>query len=511
MKKWIALALSLVLCLGVLAGCGGTNNGTNGEAEGESGEKTLTVAVSKEPASLIPYESNDTGTAPITHQYCEPLLTVDTEMNLQPCLAESWEQVDDTHYRFHLREGVTFHDGSPFTAEDVLFSLEQWAASPAASELLGPVDLAGTTIEDDYTITIALSEPYPAFLNICSLDLMGIVSKAAMEADPEGYANNPIGTGPFKFVEWATGDYIMMEANDDWWGGEIAFDKLMLRYIPEATTRAVEVESGGVDIANIDISSVPTIAENPDLTLVNQPILNTSYVSFNCSVAPFDNVKVRQAISLAIDCDAIVEAIYGDYSETAKSFISPVMWGYHEADSEYMGYDPDRAKELLAEAGYADGFSCTMISNGQQSMAEMIQANLAAVGINVELNVTDFSNWLDALVNGKQEMYIGGWTVPSGDVTEAYAAFDSTCFGSGGNRSFYANDQADALINTINTETDKDARLAACQELQELLADECVTIGLNVGYTYWGVSSNVSGFEVLSTQSPNYYGVTFAE
>ena len=96
---------------------------------------------------------------------------------------------------------------------------------------------------------------------------MGIVSKAAMEADPEGYANNPIGTGPFKFVEWATGDYIMMEANDDWWGGEIAFDKLMLRYIPEATTRAVEVESGGVDIANIDISSVPTIAENPDLTI----------------------------------------------------------------------------------------------------------------------------------------------------------------------------------------------------------------------------------------------------
>lgn len=285
----------------------------------------------------------------------------------------------------------------------------------------------------------------------------------------------------------------------------------MLRYIPEATTRAVEVESGGVDVAAIDISGVPTIVENSELTLVNEPILNTSYVSFNCSVEPFNNVKVRQAISLAIDCDAIVEAIYGDYAETAKSFISPVMWGYYEADSEYMGYDPDRAKELLAEAGYADGFSCTMVSNGNQSMAEMIQSNLAAVGINVELNVTDFSNWLDALINGKQEMYIGGWTVPSGDVSEAYKAFDSSAFGSGGNRSFYANDQVDALIETIDTETDEDARLAACQELQQVLADECVTIGLNVGYTYWGVSNNISGFEVLPTQSPNYYGVTFAE
>ena len=166
MKKWIALALSLVLCLGVLAGCGGTNNGTNGEAEGESGEKTLTVAVSKEPASLLPYESNDTGTCPVTHQYCESLLTVDANMELQPCLAVSWEQLDDTHYRFDLREDVTFHDGSPFTAEDVLYSLEQWAASPASTDLLGPVDLANTTIDYEHTITIALSEPYPAFLNI---------------------------------------------------------------------------------------------------------------------------------------------------------------------------------------------------------------------------------------------------------------------------------------------------------------------------------------------------------
>lgn len=180
MKKLMALALAIICCFGVLAGCGGTGGGAE--------EKTLTVAVSKEPASLIPYESNDTGTAPITHQYCEPLLTVDVDMNLQPCLATEWEQVDDTHYRFKLREGVTFHDGSEFTAEDVLYTLEKCVESPATSTTIGPVDLANTVIEDDYTITIALSEPYPAFLKVCSLDVMGIVSKSAMEADPEGYA-----------------------------------------------------------------------------------------------------------------------------------------------------------------------------------------------------------------------------------------------------------------------------------------------------------------------------------
>lgn len=174
------------------------------------------------------------------------------------------------------------------------------------------------------------------------------------------------------------------------------------------------------------------------------------------------------------------------------------------------GYNVEKAKELLAEAGYPDGFSCTLISNASQSVAEMIQAYLKEIGIEVTLNVTDFSNWLDAIVNGKQQMYLGGWTVPSADATEAFAAFNSAYIGKGDNRSFYANDDVDALIETINTETDTEKRMQACVDLQKLLADECVTVGLYVGLACYSVNKDISNFVVLPSQSPNFAGITFA-
>lgn len=494
----------------------GTDNPNATPAGGNEGESAvhremLTVAISREPKSLIPYGSNDTGTSYIVSQIYESLLTTDQNMQLMPCLATSWEQVDDTHYRFTLRDDVTFHNGAPFTAADVLYTFEQNSTSEATASTIGPVDIANCVIEDDYTIVLALTEAYPAFLNICSLDIASIVSKEAMEADPEGYAAMPIGTGPFKFVEWVTGDHLSFDANTGWWGGKINFDKLLLRYIPEASTRAIEAESGGVDIAHITVSDASNIEANPDKELLVQQILNTAYVSFNCSVAPFDNVKVRQAISLAIDSEAIVKATYLGYGEVAKSFLAPNIWGYHEAESDFTGYDVEKAKQLMAEAGYADGFACTLVTNASQSTAEMIQAFLKEIGIEVTLNVTDFSNWLDAIVNGKQEMYIGGWTVPSGDATEAFSAFDSANFGSGGNRSFYSNPEVDALIATINSATDSAVRMQACVDLQELLADECVTVGLNVGVSCYAYDNSIAGFYVLPTQSPVFATITFAE
>jgi len=528
MKKFLALLLALVMTMSLVA-CGGNNNAGNdaaGNSDSSSSDKAdssagdpstegvhrdkLTVAISREPKSLIPYGSNDTGSAPITHQIYESLIMFDENMEMVPGLATSWEQIDDTHYRFTLREGVKFHNGNDFTAEDVLYTFEQNTASEATASTIGPIDLANCVIEDDYSIVIALSKAYPAFLNCCTLDIAAIVDKETMEADAEAYASNPVGTGPFKFVEWATGDYIELEANDEWWNGEINFDTLLLRYIPEGSTRAIEAESGGVDIAHITVSDAANAESSDETDLATFNILNTSFVSFNCSVEPFNNTKVRQAISLALDADAIVAANYRGYAQVAESFLAPDIWGYADVESEYEGYDVEKAKALLAEAGYPDGFTCTMISNANQTVAEMIQAQLKEIGITVELNVTDFANWLDAIVNGKQQMYIGGWTVPSADASEAFAAFHSANLGPT-NRSFYANPEADKLIETIDSETDETKRMEACVALQELLAEECVTIATNVGIAFYAVNKDISGFYALPTQSFEFAYVSFAE
>lgn len=519
MKKLFALLLALTMTLS-LAACGGTPaNDKGGDAPGSSDtpggsaihRERLTVALGKEPKTLLPYGSNDTGTGPITHQMYEALISRDAEMNMVPGLATSWEQIDDTHYRFTLREGVKFHNGSDFTAEDVLYTFEQNTASEATASTIGPVDIPNCEIESDHSIVIALSQPYPAFLNCCTLDIAAIVDKETMEEiGEEAYAANPVGTGPFQFVEWATGDYIEMEANKDWWGGEINFDTLVLRYIPEGATRAIEAESGGVDIAHITVSDAANAESSPETDLQVNRILNTSYVSFNCSIEPFNNVKVRQAISLALDTDAIVKATYQDYTEVARSFLAPDIWGYTEVDSEFDGYDVEKAKQLLSEAGYPDGFACTLVSNANQTTAEMIQAQLKEVGIEVTLNVTDFANWLDAITNGKQQMYYGGWTVPSGDASEAFAAFHSANMGPT-NRSFYGSPEADELIDTIDSVTDEEQRMAACVELQELLADECVTIGTAVGVSFYSVNKSIEGFYSLATQSPDFAYITFTK
>lgn len=514
MKKVLTLILVFAMVLSFSA-CGKKETLVESKPD-DSGSKVIhreqiTVAVSKEPKTFVPYLSNDTGTSPVTHQIYDTLLVIDKDGKFAGSLAESWEQIDDTHYRFVIKEGIKFHNGNLLTAEDVLYSFEKNSQAPASKDTIGPVDIKNSKVVDSKTVEIALSAVYPAFLNCCTLDIAAIIDKETMEqVGEEGYNKAPVGTGAFKFVEWKSGDYIKFDANKEWWGGEINFDKLVLRYIPEAATRAIEAESGGVDIAQIAVTDCQNAENNPDTNVQITEILNTSFVSFNCSIEPFDNVKVRQAISLALNTDAIVKTSYLGYAEVAKSFVAPGIWGYSDQSGEYQKYDVEAAKKLLAEAGYPNGFETTLVSNGGQTVAEMIQAQLKEIGITVNLNVTDFSNWLDAITNGKQQMYIGGWTCPSADASEAFAYFDSTAFGPT-NRSYYANEEADRLIGIINSETDTTKRMQACEDLQKLLAEECVTIGTNVGVTCFSVNSSIQGFVCEASQSCDFAHLTFTK
>lgn len=492
-----------------LAACGAVFCSEAALAENKE-DSTVVFAMSMEPKALVRNRSSDTATCNVCAQIYESLLTQDKDMKLAPSLATSWERIDDMHYRFHLRDGVTFHNGDKFTADDVLYSFRMFVEAPNLASMWRPVDVENCKAEDPLTVVIALKHPYPAFLNLCASDHGFIVNKKAMEADPKEYAEHPVGTGPFKFVGWKTGDYLKFEANENWWGGKVGFRNLIMRYIPEATTRAIEGESGNVEVAQVSTDNAREAMDEKDrgFSILGQQTLNASYLSFNCKVKPFDNPKVRQAVALAIDAKTIVNSYFQGLCEVGTSFLAPATWGYSNVDSRFNGFDPEEARKLLTEAGYPNGFKCTLISNSRQPVCEMIQAYLANIGIQVDLNVTDFTNWLDAIVNGRQQMYVGGWTTV-GDATDGVAIVDSRNFGAGGNRSFYANPEADKLIDVINTEVDEQKRAEACAKLQKLIVDEAVIIPLWVGKNFYIVNDRISGFWVRPSQIPVFSEVKF--
>lgn len=471
---------------------------------------TVTFAIGMEPTTLMPFDSSDTGSLNVMSQMYDTLLGRDGEMNIIPCIAEKWEIVSPTSVRFHIRRGVKFHNGETLTANDVIFSIKRAAASASEGHSWRPVDFDASKVEDDYTLLLVTKEPYPALLSTCADVSAFVVCKSAVEADAKAVAEHPIGSGAFKFVARSTGDFIRMEANPDWWGGKVAFDELMIRYIPEATTRAIEAESGNIEIAVISVEDAANAGDVPGVKLLTQQTLNTGFLSFNCSIEPFNDSRVRQAISLALDPAVIASASSFGLSDVSYSFFAPAILGYKKVESEYTRVDIEAAKKLLADAGYPNGFKTTLVSNGRQPICEMIQASLAAIGIDVDLNIVDFSNWLDTIINGRQQMYIGGWTITNADPSGGASAFSSKEFGPI-NRSFYANARADQLVDIVDSETDSAKRAEAFGELQQLIVDECAIIPLWVGANYYLYSDKLEGFYVKPSQIPVFSGIKITD
>lgn len=503
MKGKLSLFLVALLIVAVFSGCSSPN---------ASEKDTLIFAVDREPATLNPHGSNDAGTSFVTNLMYEKLVTFDNDMNLVPSLATSWENIDETTIRFYLREDVYFHNGEHFTAHDVKYTFEQTAKSSHAAGILGVIDAEATTVVGDYTIDVALKYPFGPAINHLAHSTAGIVNKKAIEEGGADYDDNPVGTGPFKYEQWTSGDSIKLVAFDNYWGEKPKFDNLLIRYIPEATTRAIEVETGGADIARaISPNDALSLQNSSDVNVISGNILNTSYLSFNCSKEPFNNPKVRQAISAAIDTNSIVNNVTFGLGEQAKSVMAPNVFGHHDS-GDVWGYDVEAAKQLLAEAGYPNGFKTTMVINAVNSStaAEIIQNMLGQIGIEVEILAYDFSNWLDAIVNGKQDMYIGGWTAVTGDADYALRLpFHSANVGSGGNRSFYANPVVDELLEQAQVEMDQNVRLQLYKEVQEILAEEAVYINLQIGQVHLASGKHVKGLNPHPNQNINLWTVYF--
>ena len=474
--------------------------------------QTLTVALGADPVTFDLHQTNDQPTSQVSRQIYDTLVVQSEELELEPGLAESWEDVSETSYVFNLRDDVTWHNGDAFTADDVVWTFERFMDLPADSAfLLDAVE--SITAVDDHTVQIDLLYPFAPILNHLAHSSLGIMNPAVVEEAGDDYGTSVVvGTGPFVFDSWQTSDRVVLQRNDDWWGGEVLPETVVFRPIPEGTVRGIEVETGGVDIAyTLPPSAARSAEDNPDVNLVDVRTLSTAYIGFNFEKPPFNNKLVRQAINHAIDVDLIVDTIYTGQAERAVSPISADVFGAN-LDLEAYTYDPELARELLEEAGFEGGFSTSIWTNDNPQrieIAQIVQADLADIGIEVDVEVVEWGAYLDDTAAGLHDMFILGWVTVTGDADYGlYATFHGSQHGAPGNRSFYTNERVDELLDAARVATDEDERVELYAEAQEIIQDDAPWIFLIVQTEEHGVRDNISGFTAHPAGHHRLYNVS---
>lgn len=516
MKK-TNLVLSLLL-VGVmlLTACGGGGGGTGagsgapaadasssaGAAEapaGDSAKDSLVVGLTANPTSLNPYATTDSPAYRVGYNIHETLVTRDSDMNIIPALAESWEIVDDTTYIFKIRQGVKFHNGETLTAHDVKFSFDQLDGNPHAESVAGTIDFANCKATDDYTFEMKMTTPFGPILQHLSHPVTSIVNEKAYTEAGENYSQHPVGTGPYSFVEWKVDDYVQLTRFDDYWGDTAKIKDLTFRIITESATRSIEVESGGIDLAiQVTPSEVSRLEANDKVVVNFQETFTTNFIGLTTTHTPYENAKVRQAVNYAIDKNAILSVVYQGIGSVGSAPVSPTVWGYNGNLPQY-DYNPEKSKQLLGEAGFADGFSTTITTDENQvrrDIAEMIQAQLSTVGINVEIVTLERGAYIDKVIKGELDMFVLGWSTFGDPDYALYASFHSTQHGAGGNMSFYTNPEVDALLENGRTSVNDNDRLSAYAKAQEIIWEEspCVFIQHDTEVTAY--NSALKGFNV---------------
>jgi peptide/nickel transport system substrate-binding protein len=483
-------------------------------AEGEMGEAkyggTLNVAFQNEWAGLDPHVVSSYSSYQILFNVVERLTQYDDDLNLQPMLAESWEQSEDgLTWTFKLREGVMFHNGREMTAEDVKWSFERLIDPATGAGNAGNVGPADTKIEviDDYTVAITHPEPVGILPQTLAFNpASGIIAKESLEDD--GTISIPIGTGPFKIAEVEGTTRMVLEKNEDYWQeGYPYLDEVVIEPIPDDTVRETALLGGEVDwVLAIAPQNYQSLVDNPDIVVDTAPQLSYDYIGVNLTREPFDNVLVRQAIALAIDRQVLCEAGFFGLCETIQGPVgSGSPW-----DFNYEPYDRDveRAKELLTEAGYPDGFDMELLPTTQYGetvrAAQVLQQQLAEIGINATINAPEWSEWLELEGNFMYDAYICNWNGLI-DADQYYYLQHRT--GQVFNFTGYSNPDFDELVDAGRAISDFDERYQIYEQADKMLVDDAPYIYMYNKEEIRAYAPYVKGFVVRPDQQNNFWTV----
>ncbi|MCL2574285.1 MAG: ABC transporter substrate-binding protein [Defluviitaleaceae bacterium] len=538
-KRLLMLLSMLILAVAVMAACGGNND--NDDTAGDTGtqqetttnepattqneptdqattggaQDTIIVLKAGQLVSMDPPMSNDQPSAEFNRMVYSRLFDQDYN-TFEPIgsLAVNWNMPDATTVEIEIRQGVTFHNGAPLTAHDVAFSLTRAGASTQAVPILGMIDFAEAI--NDYNVVIHLEIPFAPILRHLAHPAASIVPMdVVLELGDEEFAQNPIGSGPFMFEELIIGDRVVMTRFDDYWGTLPAFTTLIYRTVPDASTRLIEVAAGNADIAlAVAPADVAGAEADPDVTLMRRMGLGTDFIWFNTQQPYLNNPLVRQAINYAFDAVMVVETVFMGLGNPVSNPVPPIAWGY--APQAPFTTSLDRARELLAEAGYPDGFATTMAFNAENAqrgqISEMLQFTLAQIGIEVELVSLEWGAYLNYMDTAEHHMAMIGWTTVTGDADYAlWPLFHSTSYGSPGNRAFWSTPELDNLLLLGRMSTDEAERMAIYAEAQAIIRAEAPLIMVRQNEIAVAANPAIRNFVLNPTLSHNYATITFAD
>ncbi|WP_243638182.1 ABC transporter substrate-binding protein [Rubrobacter taiwanensis] len=537
----------------VVAGCGGGETIGGEEEGGGDGQPqeggTFTFGRGSDSVTLDPIHATDGESLIVCRQIFDGLLDFEPETtDLVPALAVEVPEPEEDGlvYTFPLREGVTFHDGTPFNAEAVVFNFERWMNSgneyhagggPQASDfsyysgMFGGFDeesiIESVEAVDEYTVRFRLREPQGPFLRNIAMSPFGIASPAAIQEDVEEFWRNPVGTGPFRFVEWNQGSTVRLEKNEEWWGTDVPVeeggggpfvDEVVFQSIDDNTSRVAALAGGQLSGADgLTPDDVPTIEQDPNLKVIFRPPLNVGYLAMHTQKEPFNDVNVRRAINHAIDMEAIVQAFFGETGEVATNPMPPTVPFFNEGVERYP-YDPDRARELLAEAGYEDGFDTELwfmpiprpyMPDGR-GIAQAIASDLQEVGINCELVTFEWGTYIERTGRGEHPMALLGWTGDNGDpdnflnihFNSANATEENAL-----NIAYYENDEVDELLNRGASTIDEGEREEAYMRVQEIIMEDAPWVTIAYTRPPLGFQNRVQGYLPSPTGGESFNSV----
>jgi peptide/nickel transport system substrate-binding protein len=515
-------------------------------------EKILIFGCSGDADKLDPADVTDQESTARTDSIFEGLVEYKSGgTEIQPCLATSWNiSADGKNITFNLRQGVKFHDGTDFNASAVVFSFDRQYNASNPYNQYGEWAYWGYMFSDiqkvekinDYKVRIVLSRPNAAMMTSLAMFTVSIISPTNASIWGADAFKHPCGTGPFKFMEWVKDDHITLVANKDYWRGAPKLDKLIFRVITDPSARLLAIQAGEIHGMEFpDPASFDSIRADNNLKLLTQPGMNVGYLAMNNGYgyndtnrngmhdqdepwvktpgyfAPFTNRSVRQAVNYAINKTSIVENLYKGTAIVAKNGMPPFMLGYNDAIVDYT-YDPAKARELLTEAGYPNGFNTTFwvmpVSRPYMfdpaKIGEAIQSYLEAVNIHVEIFQIDWSTYLAKTQAGEHPMCLLGWTGDNGDpdnfMNVLYGANQCT-LGTAGNVAFYNNTEVQDLLSAALQTYDVNERARLYEEAQVIIHEDAPFVYLAHANQNLVFTKNIQGFSLNPTARYFFYPV----